>query len=165
MVACCILRMSHQVLTFIIDFCSFHNGLKHLSSLKLVSILRATFWKVVMKCKIVVFLTFWARFLKIFIFEVAKFCLTRYQISNQLNSSVVVCICKIHAFNWLITCQFIQNFSSIYHPYFMYFFEIPTSGRYHRDMKALKIQASNFKHFWIYGTFNKWQIGVPCLTF
>ena len=44
-------------------------------------------------------------------------------------------------------------------------FEIFTSGRYRRDMKALKILVSNFKHFRIYGTFNKWQIGVPQLTF
>ena len=41
-------------------------------------------------------------------------------------------------------------------------FEILTSGRFYRDMKALKILA---KHFRIYGTFNKWQIGVPRLTF
>ena len=47
----------------------------------------------------------------------------------------------------------------------MDFFEISTSGRYHRDMKALKILASNSKHFRIYDTFNKWQIGVPQLTF
>ena len=44
-------------------------------------------------------------------------------------------------------------------------FEIFTSARYHRDMKALEILASNSKHFRIYGTFKKWQIGVPCLTF
>ena len=45
------------------------------------------------------------------------------------------------------------------------FFEIFTSGRYHRDMKALKILASGSKHFRIYGNLNKWQIGVPQLTF
>ena len=33
----------------------FHNGLKHYCSLKSVSILRVTLWKVVMKCKIVMF--------------------------------------------------------------------------------------------------------------
>ena len=59
--------------------------LKHIFSLKLVSFLRATLWKVVMKCKIVMFLTFWALFLKMFIFEVAKSYLIKYQISNQLN--------------------------------------------------------------------------------
>ena len=42
----------------------------------------------------------------------------------------------------------------------MDFFEIFSIGRYHRDMKALKILASNFEHFRIFGTFNKWQIGV-----
>ena len=44
-------------------------------------------------------------------------------------------------------------------------FEIFNIGRYHRDMRALKILASNSEHFRIYGTFNKWQIGVPRLTF
>ena len=47
----------------------------------------------------------------------------------------------------------------------MDFCEIFTSGRYHRDMKALKILTSNSKYFRIYGTFKKWQIGVPWLTF
>ena len=42
-----------------------------------------------------------------------------------------------------------------------HFFEIFTSGRYHRDMKALKILASNSKHLRIYGIFKKWLIGVP----
>ena len=51
------------------------------------------------------------------------------------------------------------------HPYLMDFFEIFTSGRYHRDMKALKILTSNSKDFRMYGTFKKWQIGVPWLTF
>ena len=98
MIFCCILNMSHSVLTFIIDFSSFHNGLKQLCGLKVVSILRATLWKVVMKCKVVMF------------------------------------------FNFL-------------------------GSRYHREMKTRKILASNSKHFRIYGTFNKWQIGVPRLTF
>ena len=40
----------------------------------------------------------------------------------------------------------------------MDFFEIFTSGRYHRDMKALKILAPNSKHFRIHGTFNKWKL-------
>ena len=40
--------------------------------------------------------------------------------------------------------------------YIPYLFEIFTNGRYHKDMKVLKILASNFKHFRIYGTFNKW---------
>ena len=46
-------------LTFIINFSSFHNGLKHLcSSLKLVSILRVTLSKVIMKCGIVILFKF-----------------------------------------------------------------------------------------------------------
>ena len=45
------------------------------------------------------------------------------------------------------------------------FFKIFSIGRYHRDMKALKILAYNSEHFGIDGTFNKWQIGVPWLTF
>ena len=32
------------------------------------------------------------------------------------------------------------------------------SGRYHRDMKILKILASNSKQFWVYGIFKKLQI-------
>ena len=51
-------------------------------------------------------------------------------------------------------------------PYLMdFFFEIFTSGRHHRDMKALKILASKSKNCRIHGTFNKWQIGVPRLRF
>ena len=46
-----------------------------------------------------------------------------------------------------------------------FFFEIFTSGRHQRDMKALKILASKSNNFKIYGTFNKWQIGVPRLRF
>ena len=111
-----------------------------------------------MKC----FLTFWALFHKICIFEVAKFYLTKYQISNQLKFLVVVCICKIHVFNEVIpSCKI----SGSCHPYLMDLFEIFTSGRYHRDMKALKILASNPNHFKMYRIFNKWQIGVPRLAF
>ena len=44
-------------------------------------------------------------------------------------------------------------------------FEIFTSGRYHMDMRALKILASNSYHLRFYGTFNKWQVSVPRLTF
>ena len=45
------------------------------------------------------------------------------------------------------------------------FFEIFTSGRYQRDIKTLKILASNSRLFRIYGIFKKWQIGVSRLTF
>ena len=47
----------------------------------------------------------------------------------------------------------------------MDFFEVFTSGRYHRDMKALKMLASNSKHLRIYGIFKKCQIDVPQVTF
>ena len=51
------------------------------------------------------------------------------------------------------------------HPYLMDFFKIFNTGSYHRDVTALKILPSNSKHFRIYGTFIKWQIGVPRMTF
>ena len=41
------------------------------------------------------------------------------------------------------------------HPYFMDFLEIFTSGKYHRDMKILKILASNSKPFRVYGILKK----------
>ena len=37
----------------------------------------------------------------------------------------------------------------------LHFLEIFTSGRYHRDMKILKILASNSKRFRVYGIFKK----------
>ena len=40
----------------------------------------------------------------------------------------------------------------------MNFLEIFTSGRYHRDMKILKILPSNFKPFRVHGIFKKLQI-------
>ena len=40
----------------------------------------------------------------------------------------------------------------------MDFLEIFTSGRYHRDMKILKILASNSKQFRVYRIFKKLQI-------
>ena len=36
--------------------------------------------------------------------------------------------------------------------------EIVTSGRYHKDMKILKILVSNSKRFRVYGIFKKLQI-------
>ena len=47
----------------------------------------------------------------------------------------------------------------------MDFFKIFNTGSYHRDVTALKILPSNSKHFRNYGTFIKWQIGVPRMTF
>ena len=43
-------------------------------------------------------------------------------------------------------------------PYLMDFLEILASARYHRDMKFLKILASNYKRFRVYGIFKKIQI-------
>ena len=77
-----------------------------------------------------------------FILEVAEFYPTRYQIS------------QIDVFNEVIPCQSYKMSSSC-HPYLMDFFEIFIGGRYHRDMKALKILASNSKHSRIYGIFLK----------
>ena len=45
------------------------------------------------------------------------------------------------------------------------FFGIFTNSRYHRDMKAMKILASNSKHFKIYSILKKWQIVMPRMTF
>ena len=94
------------------------------------------------KCKIVMFFKILGSFLKMFILEVAEFYLTRYQIS------------QIDVFNRVIPCQSYKMSGSC-HPYLMDFFEIFISGRYHRDMKALKILASNSKHSRIYGIFLK----------
>ena len=51
----------------------------------------------------------------------------------------------------------------------MDFLEILTSGRYHKDMKILKILAFNSKRFRVYGIFKKLQIdddkvGLPDTT-
>ena len=63
-----------------------------------------------MKCKIVVFFSiFGLFFFKMLIFEVTKFYLTKYQISNQVNF-FSGCISKIHIFNGVVRCQIIQNF-------------------------------------------------------
>ena len=40
----------------------------------------------------------------------------------------------------------------------MGFLEIFTSGSYDRDMKILKILASNSKRVRVYGIYKKWQI-------
>ena len=45
--------------------------------------------------------------------------------------------------------------SPLPHGFFKNFF---TNGRYHRDMKILKILASNSKQFRVYGIFKKLQI-------
>ena len=44
------------------------------------------------------------------------------------------------------------------HPYLMDFLEIFTYGSYDRDMKILKILASNSKQVRVYGIFKKSQI-------
>ena len=140
---------------FIVDFPSFHNGLKHLCSLKLVSILTATLGKVVMKLKIVMFFNFLGIFFSKYSFLSSENFISpsiRYPIN--LIFSVLVCICKIHV---LMGYFHVKSYkiSVSCHTYLIDFFEIFTSGRYHKDMKVLKIFASNFKHCRICGTFNK----------
>ena len=137
--------------------------LKHLCSLKLVSILKATLWKILMKCKNLLFFTFGALFLKIFIFKVAKVYLIQYQIPNQLNFLEVVCICKIYVFNGVVPCQITQNFwntSPLLHGFLwkkkIIILEI---------WKSWKKLASSFKHFRIYGKSGKLALGMPRLTF
>ena len=56
--------------------------------------------------------------------------------------------------HWVIPSYILQSKL----PYLVGFLEIFTSGRYHRDMKVLKILASNFKRFRVYGIFKKLQI-------
>ena len=123
-----------------------------------------TLWKVAMKCKIVMYFHSLGSFSKNVHLRFQNFISPSIKYLINLIFSVVVCICKIHVFNEVIPCQFIKVSGSC-HPYRMDFFEILTSGRYHKDMKALKILASNSKHFRIYGISKKWQIGVPCVTF
>ena len=56
--------------------------------------------------------------------------------------------------HWVIPSYILQSKL----PYLMGFLEIFTSGRYHRDMKILKILASNSKRFRVYGIFKTLQI-------
>ena len=55
---------------------------------------------------------------------------------------------------WVVPSQIIQGMS----PYLIIFLEIFASSRYHRDVKILKILASNSKWFRVYGIFKKLQI-------
>ena len=86
-----------------------------------------------------------------FIFEVPKFYLTKYQIFSQLIFSVIVCICKIHVFNGGNSMS--NHTKRLDHATLItwVFFEIFTSDRYYRGMKALEILAPNSKHFRIHG--------------
>ena len=61
---------------------------------------------------------------------------------------------------WVIPSSIIQGMS----PYPMDFLEIFTSGRYLRDTKILKILASDFKWFRVYGISKKLQIKYPFLN-
>ena len=87
------------------------------------------------------FLIFWALFPKIIIFEVEKFYPTKYEISNQLILFSGNFVCKTHAFNGADPCQIMQNFWIM-----SLLYETLASGRYHTDMKALKILASSSKN-------------------
>ena len=92
--------------------------LKQLCSLKPVSILRAKEGN--HKMQKLYFSTFWALFLKSFIFEVAKFYLNKYQISNQINFFS----------GSLYPCQFIQNLwiiSPLSHRFFWSFHQCQVS--------------------------------------
>ena len=67
------------------------------------------------------------------------------------------------------TGKFHAKLSRAYYPYLIYFSEIFTSGRYHRNMKIVKILASNSERFRVYGIFKKLQIdddkgGLPNRT-
>ena len=53
--------------------------------------------------------------------------------------------------HWVSPCLSIQGMPPLPHK----FFEIFTSSRYHRDMKILKILASNPKRFRFYVIFKK----------
>ena len=80
-------------------------------SLTLVSILGATLWMVAMKFKIVMLFNFLVTF-----FSKCSFLMLQNFISPSIKHpinlifSVVVCTCKIHAFNGVIPSQIIQNF-------------------------------------------------------
>ena len=56
------------------------------------------------------------------------------------------------------TGQFHAKFSRAFHLLPHGFCRIFTSGRYHRDMKVLKILASNFRRFRVSGIFKKLQV-------
>ena len=56
--------------------------------------------------------------------------------------------------HWVIPSYILQSKL----PYLVGFLEIFTSGRYHRDMKVLKILASNFRRFRVSGIFKKLQV-------
>ena len=86
MVIC--LHLKHVSLGFNvynIDISSFQNGVKHTYSSKPVSILRAKFGKVAMKCNIVMVFNFWVLFRRVYIFQAAKYYLTKYEVPNQHN--------------------------------------------------------------------------------
>ena len=129
--------------------------------MKPVSILRAKEGS--HKMQILYFSTFWALFLKSFIFEVAKFYLN-LRLQNFISTSIKYPIKLIFS---VVVCIHVNSYKiyESFHPYLIDFFEVFISVRYHRDVKALKILASNSKHFRIYGFFKKWQFSVPQLTF
>ena len=71
--------------------------------------------------------------------------------------SIIVRINRLHDFakkKSYFTGQFHAKLSRACHPYLMDFLEIFTRGRYHRDMKFLKILAFNSKEFRVYGIKN-----------
>ena len=64
---------------------------------------------------------------------------------NWVKDIFTVIIATVAKRKRCYTGQFHVKLSRACHPYFMDFLGVFTSGRYHRDMKILKILASNSK--------------------
>ena len=86
-------------------------NVKYSCSSKPISILRATFLKVVMECKIATFLTFWVFFLKCTFLRLQSFISPSIKYTINSVFSVVVCSCKIHVFKEAFF--FLKHFSLI----------------------------------------------------
>ena len=109
-------------------------------SLKLVSILRVTLWKVVIKCKIVMFSLFGLFFSKCSFLRFQNFISPSIKYPINLIFSVVVFICKVHVFTFSLVVGIIETWKP-------------------------ENLASNSKHFRIYGILKKWQISVSRMNF
>ena len=99
MVIC--LHLKHVLLSaniFVIAICSSQNEFNDPCSSASFSILRAKFWKVVIKCNIIMFIKFWAFFSKCIFLWLNHFISPS---ADSINSifSVVICIHKIHVFD------------------------------------------------------------------
>ena len=76
---------------------------------QLVSLLRAELYKVVTRSKIICFLISENFIFKMYIFEVVTFFLPQC-LSNQLNFSVAVRICKIHVFGKIFLLSLLSEY-------------------------------------------------------